>query len=253
MDSTTGYARTVNGKLTDNQSVLPFLARVPEQNKIIYTFGGGWKPYRLKVLESTDNGKTWQDSDFGNFVHASALGLSYYGNGVFSTHQGAARSTDYGKTWTNTNTIYLPRYPKIPLVGWANDYVFPDSNGQHILSAFYANRNFSFPEAKQTALFRESFDAGKTWSEFWGCPELFGANEVAFCDNDKGEIIAAIRATTLMAPSNDQGDRLETAISKDGGKTWSAPKVVAGNGRHHPSMVRLPDGRIVMTYVVRMG
>jgi hypothetical protein len=43
------------------------------------------------------------------------------------------------------------------------------------------------------------------------------------------------------------------SISKDQGKTWSEMKVLYEFGRHHPSMVLLPDGRILMTYVVRLG
>jgi hypothetical protein len=43
------------------------------------------------------------------------------------------------------------------------------------------------------------------------------------------------------------------SISKDQGKTWSEMKVLYEFGRHHPSMVLLPDGKILMTYVVRLG
>jgi len=42
-------------------------------------------------------------------------------------------------------------------------------------------------------------------------------------------------------------------VSSDDGKTWSDAKILYRYGRHHPSMVVLPDGRIVMTYVVRKG
>lgn len=251
-DSVTGFARYTNNKVIQSScAVLPFMVFIPEQNKIVYTFGAGY-PWKLKVLESTDNGRTYTESSFGNHPRGSCVGLTYYGNGVMTSENGHARSTDYGKSWKWTEYVHEPRFSGLP-TGWAADYVFPDSNGKHILSAFYVNRHFQYPEAKQISILKESFDGGETWSDYRGIPEFYGANEVAFCDNAKGEIIAAIRATTLMAPSNDQSDRLEVAISKDGGKSWSAPKVVAGNGRHHPTMVRLPDGRIVMSYVVRSG
>jgi len=77
--------------------------------------------------------------------------------------------------------------------------------------------------------------------------------EVVVTHNAKGELIAAIRTQNFVHQIDDQSCRLEYSISQDGGKTWCPPKVVAGQGRHHPSMALLPDGRMVMSYVVRIG
>jgi hypothetical protein len=46
---------------------------------------------------------------------------------------------------------------------------------------------------------------------------------------------------------------LGVSISRDGGNTWSEVTTLFEWGRHHPGMVVLPDGDIVMTYVVRRG
>jgi hypothetical protein len=46
---------------------------------------------------------------------------------------------------------------------------------------------------------------------------------------------------------------LSVSISKDNGESWSKLKLLYEYGRHHPSMVVLPGGEIVMTYVVRKG
>ena len=45
------------------------------------------------------------------------------------------------------------------------------------------------------------------------------------------------------------------SISKDNGQTWSkyTDNMIYGWGRHHSSMVVLPNGVIVMTYLVRVG
>jgi len=43
------------------------------------------------------------------------------------------------------------------------------------------------------------------------------------------------------------------SISRDNGQTWSELHWLYEWGRHHASMVVLPDGRIVMSYVVRLG
>ena len=42
-------------------------------------------------------------------------------------------------------------------------------------------------------------------------------------------------------------------MSKDNGCTWSELNHVYFWGRHHPHMIVMPNGHIVMTYVVRNG
>ena len=42
------------------------------------------------------------------------------------------------------------------------------------------------------------------------------------------------------------------SISKDNGKTWSKIKQIFEPGRHHPDLVRLPNGNLVMTVIRRI-
>ena len=61
---------------------------------------------------------------------------------------------------------------------------------------------------------------------------------------------------TIPRDSRDEIDHyngLGVSISKDNGATWSKPNMLYEWGRHHPSMVLMPNGDIVMTYVVRKG
>ena len=51
----------------------------------------------------------------------------------------------------------------------------------------------------------------------------------------------------------DHYEGLGVSISQDEGRTWSEVEKLYDWGRHHPSMVLLPDGDIVMTYVARKG
>jgi len=51
----------------------------------------------------------------------------------------------------------------------------------------------------------------------------------------------------------DHYSGLGVSISSDNGLTWSKLNMLYEWGRHHPSMVVLPDGDIVMSYVVRLG
>ena len=49
----------------------------------------------------------------------------------------------------------------------------------------------------------------------------------------------------------DHTEGLGVSVSTDEGQTWSA--WLDDWGRHHPSLILLPGGEIVMTYVVRKG
>ena len=234
-------------------AAMPYLAQVPGEKRLLLMMARGI-PMKCKVVESTDEGENWGEPYTPGNVDwlSTCWGLVCCGNGVMFMDDGAYRSTDNGKTWTWRGLNPDPRFGKV-LVGWDPPLVFPGSDGKHLLGTSYDNRNFEAQENKVTPLFRESFDAGETWSEWRAFTEFPGASEVHIIANAKGELIAAMRRDPMPAPADDQASRLEYSFSTDGGKTWAPPKVVAGNGRHHPSMALLPDGRIAMTYVVRTG
>ena len=71
-----------------------------------------------------------------------------------------------------------------------------------------------------------------------------------------GHWVAACRTDTpaRMQPETiDHTEGLGISISTDDGRTWSAVRKLYDWGRHHPSLILLPGGEIVMTYVVRKG
>ncbi len=51
----------------------------------------------------------------------------------------------------------------------------------------------------------------------------------------------------------DHYEGLGISLSKDNGKTWSQIDRLYDYGRHHPSLLLLPNANILMTYVVRLG
>ncbi len=237
---------------------MPYLAQVPDEKRLMLmvhcgvTTPAGAEENRVFLMESTDEGENWSAPHGLGEQATGGWGLTCCGNGVMIAGNGLGRSTDGGRTWRWLPLKAEPRFGKL-VGGWDPCFVFPDGNGRHLLAMGFFQRNFELPEAKLLPILRESHDAGVSWSPWRGIPEFPGVSEITVVANGRGELVAAMRATTLMAPSNDNSDRLEYSISSDNGATWTPPKVVAGNGRHHPSMALLPDGRIVMTYVVRMG
>ena len=252
MDQTQGRIRYSDPKTCEGRVQSPFLAKIPDEDKILLLLTCGESAPHTCLLASTDECETWQNHNRPGDDSFGWGGLTCCGNGVMLICGSNCRSTDGGHHWDWKSYGGVERFGT-PAYEWDPGLVDPKSNGRHIYMASYYMRNFHWPEAKTEALMRESFDAGETWTEHRGIPEFAGACEVALAYNAQGEIVAAMRASTLMAPTDDHADRLEYSYSKDGGRTWAPPKVVAGNGRHHPSMALLPDGRMVMSYVVRLG
>jgi hypothetical protein len=53
-------------------------------------------------------------------------------------------------------------------------------------------------------------------------------------------------------PHDDSLEGMGVSISKDNGHNWSPVQVLYDAGRHHPHLLSMPNGDIVMTYIVRV-
>lgn len=242
---------------------LPYLAKVPDEpGKWMLMFrakGGVGGGARVVVQESRDECETWQTypdvREVGQEppMNASATGFQCLGNGVLLCHGGNVRSADGGHTWRQLHSERDERFAEQVIGDWDPPLVLKGSGGTRVLATGYARRLTTLTHLSCQPLMRESSDAGLTWTPWRGVPEFFEACEVALAYNAKGEIVAGIREDSSTDNRDDEASRLSVSISRDEGKTWTPPKVVAGAGRHHPSFAVLPDGRLVLTYVVREG
>ena len=105
------------------------------------------------------------------------------------------------------------------------------------------------------SLVRRSRDGGRTWNEgFWFPPE-WETSEGAIVRAADGALVVALRtAQPANFPSySDHWRRLTTARSTDDGKTWTHRQVHFKYGKVHSDLVRLKDGRLLLTYAARMG
>ena len=110
--------------------------------------------------------------------------------------------------------------------------------------------------AHQQAYLRFSTDEGQTWSRATKVPQWEAVSEVAVMRAANGHMVAACRTdipTRMEGETLDHYEGLGISISADDGRTWSAVRKLYDWGRHHPSLLLLPSGEIVMTYVVRKG
>ena len=252
-DMVEGRLRLSNPNAYGGLFYLPYLAKAPDEKRILLLVSVGTPQRKGKLLESTDEGETWHDPIPKGNRGINGWGLTAVGNGLLFATDGLYRSDDNGATWRSMGGFPVnPRFGT-PLAGWHPLTAEPGTNGRHLYKTLNFSRNFDFMECRMEPLVSESFDAGLTWDTPRGVPEWSGANEACLAYNAKGELVAALRVQTIRAPVNDEFDQLEVSCSSDGGRTWTMPKVVAGVGRHHPSMALLPDGRMVMSYVVRLG
>lgn len=162
-----------------------------------------------------------------------------------------SRSSD-GKAWDRSGTVQLP--PGAPdLIPYGS---ICRMNGG-ILAACLYDGTSSSRYNRSYVFFSE--DDGKTWKD----PVLLGEkgvfmnpaagnfNETAILFTGRNRFVAAARTFTRSA-------ELALLISGDRGRTWSIPEYMMGAGitgpdEHPGHLLRLNDGRILLTYGIRRG
>lgn len=230
----------------------PYMAYMPERDRVVMTVLGG------SLVSSDNQGKTWSPR---RPDCPSMLGLTYLGQGrltAFSEDLASFfDSSDYGETWAR-------RASKLPVkLAYSWDPLLPLANEHgeivRLVQPCYQETGIPWGSTEgpnfQGSL-RSSSDLGQTWTEPERIPQWLGANEINLIVARNGDWVAACRTDLLPKFATLKMDNyagLGVSVSKDAGKTWSPLKMLYEWGHHHPSMVILPDGRIVMSYVARLG
>ena len=260
-------------------AAVPYMAYIPEKDRILMLVSCG-NPHQAVILTSDDHGATWSEP---TVVHSDQTGRGDTGMGVGLGYVGQGRallrtsrywlneddpdwqymrwfSDDYGQTWSEGPPLVLsagwvwdpPLVERDPATGrptriWETMYrgggIFPGEEDAH-------------PRPWSQAYLHWSDDEGRTWSEPIKVPQWAGFNEITLIRARNGDMVAACRTDIpdRFAEANlDHYAGLAVSISQDDGRTWSNVDKLYEWGRHHPSMVLLPDGDLVMTYVVRKG
>ena len=258
---------------------VPSIAYIPEKDRVLMLVSCD-NPHQAMVLTSDDRGATWSEP---GYVHTDETGESDVGFGVGLVYVGRGKallwasrywlhqkedrrwlrwlSDDYGQTWSKGLPLPLPagmpwdppmvdRDPKTGEVTrlWETAYIEDHSR-----------------DTWSQAYLRWSVDKGRTWSELVEVPQWAGTNEVAIIRAKNGDLVAAHRTdmpdkfverdpeTGAEIKALDHYEGLGVSISQDEGRTWSNVEKLYDWGRHHFSMVLIPNGDIVMTYAARMG
>jgi hypothetical protein len=242
---------------------VPYLVYMPEKDRLLMLVSCDY-PHRPFVLWSDDRGLTWTDpkpveNASNDPSHHVAVSLTYLGQGkvAFSIETlGRYFSDDYGCTWQAP----IPKPPASngkPWYQWDPYWVDKDADGKivRLTETGYTCTGDTISGGHAQAEIRYSSDEGRIWTSSKPVPQWKGVNEVSLIRAANGDLVAACRTENPERFRNeiDHYEGLAVSISKDNGESWSPLNRLYEYGRHHPSMVLLPCGEIVMTYVVRKG
>ena len=252
---------------------VPYIVYMPEKDRLLMLVGCDY-PHHAMVLTSDDRGATWTEP---RPVRLDAEGKTLPGLGIGLTYLGKGRlllvtdrlwfSTDYGATWggpdgTPEPLAIAPTPDGNTWNQWDPFLVLKDETDKitRLVQTGYGMNHEWYGSDKgpgySTGYLRFSMDEGRTWGNAIAPPQWTGVSEVALVRAKNGDWVAACRTDIPARFEPETLDHLEglaVSVSKDGGSTWSDLNRLYDYGRHHPCMVLLPDGTIVMTYVVRKG
>ena len=244
---------------------MPYLVYLPQKDRLLLLVQCG-QPIHSAIITSDDHGRTWSQRhwlslDAAGHPSGVGLGLTHLGGGRLLAFPEDLKtlwsSSDYGNSWTQSPApaAAAERY------SWDPVLVAPGAHNQppRLVQAVWAPTGVpwgSDAAPYSQAYLRTSADDAKTWSAAAKVPPWLGVNEVSLIVAGNGDWIAACRTDYPKRFAHLQFDHyggLAISVSKDQGKTWSVLKPLFEWGRHHPSLVLLPDKRLLMTYVVRLG
>ncbi|MAV33870.1 MAG: hypothetical protein CMJ59_00295 [Planctomycetaceae bacterium] len=207
------------------------------------------------VLFSRDQGRTWtQPRPLATMRSAAPLAL---GGGRLlvrvDTHS-LLFSDDAGTSWSQPEPIPLLTGGRASNSDVALSCLV---EGNTVTCIFYANK---LPPEKGLETFLRRYDtASHTWSDPVVLPANWTTSEGALVRAATGELVAVFRSDRPQIPPPDKGPSsdhwsgLISTRSADNGLTWSEPTVETLYGHVHQSLLRLADGRLVMTYGARIG
>jgi hypothetical protein len=250
-------------------ALAPWMVYMPEKDRLLMLANRG-RPHQAALTFSADRGATWSPP---KYLHTDAagkpdtglgVGLTYLGNGkaqVFSGENSLWFSNDYGETWGDRTVMPLMAKGKVFNM-WDPPLVDKDPKTGKVVRLVAAGwrqlRKWGqdIEGVYSQGYLRFSYDEGRTWEEEIKVPQWLGFNEVTFMRAKNGHIVAACRSDVperLERTAMDNYSGMGISISKDNGRTWPEVKMLYEWGRHHPSLLLLPNGDIVMTYLVRRG
>ena len=252
-----------------NVGYMPCVVYMVEQDRLLMSLDCA-HPGRHTVLTVSDDGgatwsaRRWVHIDPAGDPDAVGLGLTYLGNGrlILNPDPGSTRwfSSDYGQTWDARGPMPLASDGQ-NLNPWDPLLVDTDSAGNVVRLAETRWKPTGIAWGSTDGIYSQAYiwfstDLGQSWTAEIKVPQWLGVNEAPLVRAANGDIVAACRTDSPKRFAHlklDHYSGLGVSISSDNGLTWSGLNMLYDWGRHNASMVVLPGGDIVMSYVVRLG
>ncbi|MAE66563.1 MAG: hypothetical protein CMJ18_20020 [Phycisphaeraceae bacterium] len=227
------------------------------------------------VTRSDDGGATWDDYTALDGVHMRPMMLAYLGAGEVTFEAGDTSepmrmfSHDYGRTWPER--VASPPAPDGLHLGFeGSPLVERDDQGRAVrLVQTGQTLEGAAPYWKIRQFIRWSHDGGRTWPRVdepraWrkivdheGRTYDFCCGEGSLVRAANGRLVAALRTWVPPAfhdhPHFEDGlEGTAVSISDDDGDTWSPLQTVFEGGRHHPTLLKMESGDLVMVVIRRV-
>ncbi|MBM3755574.1 MAG: exo-alpha-sialidase [Acidobacteria bacterium] len=230
---------------------------------------------------SRDGGQNWSEFQLVEGARGRPVMFTDLGGGrlFFQTdltnpiHQ--FFSEDYGRSWPEQRVLQPPKiegsFAGIDgfFGGEGNAVVERGANGGPSrvgVLGFTYRKGTKFPADPAVCMLRWSTDGGRTWSTETTPPQWYwkeehqgktytrGISEGSLVRAANGWLVAALRTDMpyrFVELQNDNLEGIALSLSKDDGQTWSPLNMLYRGGRMHANLLRLPNGHLVMTYIVR--
>jgi len=260
-------ARLPSGELW----VVAFHGRRVENNKI---------SEKMVLFRSTDGGRNWSDAKTlpmvgrepyfsilkdGTILITAQIHAIEIRNTEDHTHSCIHRSRDGGKTWQTTMVTGsdLASEEKAGVIFCSRNVLELD-DGSVVFGAGGPHGN--------EYLWR-SQDGGASWDRSLQC-DYVGVDqkllkrdpvpvlaEAVYWQARNGDLLAICRVNNMYHPpiagiaipqgSSDQLERMVMYRSNDGGATWTFSELGSHYGEMYPAVLRLRDGRLLLTFTMR--
>ena len=261
----------------------PCIAKLPNGELLIVAFDASHKKIDGGIREdmllwrSRDGGRTWskrqvlallgREPYFSVLADGTLLVTVHFLKQDVRNKEGYVysllhRSTDGGHTWQSTKIGWqdVPGAPeKATIVTSRNVLELRDGtlilgvSAPHGLDYLWRSRDGGRTWDKTLRCRFEGVDKSKLWWPFMG--------ETVFWEARNGDLLGLFRVDPKVFPpipgtkvpqeKLDQYERLVLFRSRDGGRHWRMEEFGSYYGEMYPALLRLKDGRLLLTFTLR--
>lgn len=240
-------------QVTDDGTLLAFGYNAPAHTTL---------PGDVECWASSDGGKTWAKRGIAAPRPAADANYCHWASGMVGTSEllvvvSGMDDAAGTKGKPTPNDVRVFRWTDAG-VNWKSDGEFPKRMpgelkpypfGSIVLGADGRLRTLVYTlderrDNMETVWIVSSRDRGRTWGDAQKLAD--GINESVLLPVSEKEWLCVAR--TSNKPEPDYGQELRLFRSVDDGKSWTDEGLIAGYHLHPPHLLRLTDGRILLSY-----